>query len=324
MLTALGWSLAGLVALIAGAEILVRAGAALAARLGVPPIVIGLTVVAVGTSTPELAVGIDAAVRGNGSLAVGNIAGTNTANILLILGIAALIKPIPLRLQTLRIDLPVMVATALLLWHMASDGVLSWTDGMVLLAGGVAYTSYVVHSARNESRAVRRSFAEAYAPERRARERRDAVRESALLLLGLVVIVAAADWFVDGTVALARLWGVSDAFIGLTVVAIGTSSPELVTAVLSSFRGQRDIAIGNLLGSSVYNIVFILGATCLFPADGVAVAAELVEVDIPVMAAVALLCAPVFLSGSVVSRREGGIFVIAYLAYLGYLLAMRT
>lgn len=325
MIWALALCAAGLLVLVLGAELVTRGGGKLAGQLGVPPILIGLTVVAIGTSTPELAVGIDAAVRGAGALAVGNIAGTNTVNMLLILGLSAAIRPLALGMQTIRMDLPVMIVTALAMLVMASDGWLSRQDGGVLLLGGVAYTAAVIVSARREKRAVKVQFAKEYrVSAQRGRDQEAKVRSAAALLAGIAIIVIAADWLVDGAVELARIWGVSDAFIGLTIIAIGTSAPELVTTVLSTFRNQRDIAIGNLLGSSVYNILIILGVTALAPRGGIPVTPELMRIDIPVMALVAVACAPVFLSGRQVSRLEGGAFVGAYGLYLGYLLVART
>jgi cation:H+ antiporter len=325
MILAAGYCLVGLLVLILGAELLTRGGSALARQLGISPIVIGLTVVAVGTSVPELAVGIDAALQGNGSLAVGNIAGTNTVNLLLILGLSALIRPLALRIETIRMDLPAMIAAALAMFGMAHDGTLSRLDGGILVLAGIIYTAAVVRSAQQESRAVRVRFTRApRIPRSRLRARRDMLRNLAALITGIAIIVVGADWFVAGTVGLARLWEVSDTFIGLTIVAIGTSAPELVTTVLTTLKGERDIAIGNLLGSSVYNIFIILGLTCLLPAAGVPVSPELTQVDIPVMALVALVCVPVFLSGREVTRLEGGLFVTAYALYLGYLLLDRT
>lgn len=325
MIWAMALCAAGLLVLMLGAEMVTRGGGALAGQLGVPPILIGLTVVAVGTSTPELAVGIDAAVRGAGALAVGNIAGTNTINVLLILGLSAAMRPLALRMQTIRMDLPVMVLSALAMLVLALDRALSRLDGVLMLLCGVIYTTAVIFSARRESRAVRMRFAKEYrAPSRRRRDRRDRALSAATLLSGIVVIVVAADWLVDGAVGLARIWGVSDAFIGLTIVAIGTSAPELATTVLSTLRTEQDIAIGNLLGSSVYNVLFILGATAVVAPAGVPVTPELILVDIPVMAVAALACVPVFLSGRQVSRMEGGVLVGAYALYLGYLLLTRT
>ena len=315
----------GLTILIVGAELLTRGGAALARQMRVPPVVVGLTVVAIGTSTPELAVGIDAALIGNGPLAVANIAGTNTVNLLLILGLSALIHPLVLHSQTIRMDLPVMILAALMMLAMSLDGRLSRLDGAVLVGSGIVYTLLVVRSAARESRAVRVEFAKEYRqPKGSRRGGRSTVASAAALAGGIAVIVLGADIFVDAAVALARIWGVSDAFIGLTVVAIGTSAPELVTTVLSTLKRERDIAIGNLLGSSVYNIFAILGITCLVPAAGVPVTPELIWVDIPVMALVALVCAPVFVSGREVSRMEAAVFVASYLAYLAYLLMTRS
>ena len=325
MLAPIGLCLIGLAALVAGAELLTRGGSALAVRLGISPIIIGLTVVSIGTSAPELAVGIDAALQGNGAIAVGNIAGTNTVNILLILGISAIIEPLALRMQTLQIDLPAMIVAALLFWFLSFDGSLSREDGMVLMLAGSVYTFLIVRTARQESRATRHRFEQAHELAKKdVRDQGSAPSQVLALFSGIAIITLGAEFFVDGAVGLARLWNVSDAFIGLTVVAIGTSSPELVTTIVSSLRGHRDIAIGNLLGSSVYNIVFILGATCLLPAGGIPISPDLIRIDIPVMAAVALLCIPIFLSGRAISRTEGAAFVLAYLAYLAYLIGARA
>lgn len=316
------WSIAGFAALVVGAELLVRGGAALATRMGVSPLLIGLTIVAIGTSTPELAVGIDAALQGSGSLAVGNIAGTNTVNILLILGLSAALRPLAIRMQTLRIDLPVIVMASMALLAFAWDGLLSRTEGILLIAAGVAFTLVVIRVARRESIGVKREFAREFGPQHLPN--RQAALEVLMLVGGIAIIVIGAHWLVDGAVGLARLWGVSDAFIGLTIVAIGTSAPELVTTIISTIRDERDIAIGNLLGSSVYNILIILGVTCLLPPAGIVVSPQLIAVDIPVMLLVALACIPVFISGRVVSRREGALFVGAYAAYLAYLIVART
>lgn len=325
MLTALGQCLAGLVVMIAGAELMVRGGTWIAARLGISPIVIGLTVVAIGTSAPELAVGIDAVLHGNGDLAVGNIAGTNVVNILLILGLSAAIRALAISSETTRLHLPAIVAASFLLLFMAFDGSLSRIDGGILVGASLMYTAAVVYVSRRESRAVEPPFVN----DAEGRAGPPATRHSiaanlSFLVVGIVIIVAAADWLVEGSIDLARIWGVPVEFIGLTIIAIGTSSPELVTTIVSTLRNQRDIAIGNLLGSSAYNILFILGVTCLFPSSPVPVARSLIAVDIPVMTAVALLCIPVFYSNREVSRLEGVLFVSAYMAYLIYLIVTRT
>ncbi len=324
MVLALGLVAVGLVILIVGAEMIVRSGSAMAARLGISPLIIGLTFVAIGTSAPELGVGIEAAIQGQGSIAVGNIAGTNTVNILLILGLSAALRPLALHLQTLRLELPAIVAASVTLALVALDGQISRLEGFLLLALGGGFTWLVIRSAKRETPAVNREFATALGRRSLRNLSLRAAAEALLLGAGIAIIVMGANLLVDGAVALSRLWHVSDAFIGLTVVAIGTSAPELVTTIISTIRNNRDIAVGNLIGSSVYNILVVLGLTCVVPATPVAVDPDLIAVDIPVMIAVAMACVPVFYSGREVSRAEGILFVAAYLAYLAYLLVSRS
>ncbi|OBF32919.1 sodium:calcium antiporter [Mycobacterium sp. ACS1612] len=320
MLANVVWFLAGLAALIVGAALVVRGGARVAARFGVSPIVVGLTVVSIGTSMPELAVGVVAALEDNGALAVGNITGTNVVNLLLVLGLSALLVPLSLQIRTLRFELPVMAGAAALLWLLAADGVLSRFDGLVMALGAVVYTVAVVRAARRESQDVAAEFTEAYP---KAQSERTGLHVG-MTLVGIVVIVLGAERLVDAAVGMARGFGVSDALIGLTVVAIGTSAPELVTTVVSTVRGERDIAIGNLLGSSIYNILLILGVTSLVPAHGLTLPPEMVRIDIPIMVAVAIVCVPIFVSGRRVSRFEGGAMVCAYAAFLVFLLLTQT
>lgn len=303
---------------------IVRSGSNLAGRMGVSPLIIGLTFVALGTSAPELGVGIQAAVEGEGSLAVGNIAGTNIVNILLILGLSAALRPLSLHLQTLRRELPAIVIASLALGLLAFDGILSRADGTLLLALGLAFTWLVMRAARQESFATKRAFAAGLGVSGLKAVWAGAAGEALILSIGVAIIVGGAHLLVGGSVELSRLWGVSDAFIGLTVIAIGTSAPELVTTIVSTIRNNRDIAVGNLIGSSVYNILVILGITCIVPATPISVEQALISIDIPVMIAVALVCVPVFYSGRQVSRAEGFMFVIAYAAYLAYLIAART
>lgn len=323
MLIDAAWFLGGLAALVFGAEVMVRGGAEAAARLGISPILIGLTVVSIGTSLPELAVGVVAVQEGSGALAVGNIAGTNIVNLLLILGLSALILPLALEMRTLRFELPVIAGAAVLLLVLALDGTLSRLDGVLLLTGAIAYTVALIRMARRESRVVVDEYDEAYAPEK-ARHGRPTALYVAMMIGGIAVVVIGADWLVDGAVGIARGFGVSDALIGLTVVAIGTSAPELVTTLVSTVRGDRDIAIGNLLGSSIFNILLILGVTCIVATGGLQLPASLVRIDIPIMMAVALVCIPIFVTGRRVSRAEGGAMVAAYVVYLGFLLTAQT
>ncbi|MDP3701349.1 MAG: calcium/sodium antiporter [Hylemonella sp.] len=323
--------LGGLVVILVGAEVLLRGAARIAALLRIKPIIIGLTVVSVGTSTPELAVGIAAAVEDKGALAVGNIAGTNIVNILLILGLSALIRPLPLNLLSVRLDVPVMIATALVLLFMAWDGVLTRQEGGTLLFAAVIYTIALVYLSRQESPAMQREFGEEYAQGRQPvglvpseKPGWFAAWNSALLAAGIALCVLGAELLVASGSDLARAYGVSDAFIGLTIVAIGTSAPELATTLVGTLRNDRDVAIGNLIGSSTYNVLVILGITCLVPAGGVDVSREILWIDLPLAALVAIVCYPVFRSGQQVSRVEGGLFVTAYFIYLASLIWLRT
>lgn len=322
--TAVALLIAGLIALLAGAELLTRAGARVAAGLRIPPIVIGLTIVSIGTSAPELAVGVQAARSGVGDLAVGNIAGTNVVNLLLILGLSALIRPVVLHARTLRWDVPMMALTAIAFLGLTLDGRLTAADGAILLAIALVYSVLIVLASQRETALVLAEYAEENPPPRREF---GAVMllQLAALLAGVVVVVLGAEWLVRGAVVVAAQLGISDAVIGLTIVAIGTSAPELATSVVSTIRDRhRDIAVGNLVGSTVYNISLILGASALAGGDALTLEPPLVQVDIPIMTLAVLACVPVFVTGRRVSRVEGGLFVVAYLAYVAYLIAART
>lgn len=312
--------LAGLAALTGGAELVVRYGARLARRAGIPPMLVGLTVVSLGTSLPELAVGIDAVRSDASSMALGNIAGTNVVNLLLILGLSAAIQPIALEMQTLRLDLPAMALSGILLFVFCLDGTLTVVEGAVLVGLAILYTLLLIRQVRRENRPVIDEFATEYSAEQSG----NLALHLVLLVAGLAVIVIGADMLVRGAVAMALDFGVSEALIGLTVVAVGTSAPELATTIVSTIRGERDIAIGNLIGSSTYNLTFILGTSLLFASGPVGIDRELITVDLPVMVATALLCIPVFRTGRRVTRGEGVLFVLAYAAYLTYLLIART
>lgn len=318
--------LGGVAIVLFGAELLLSSATRIASMLGISPIVIGLTVVSIGTSAPELAVGITAAAEGKDSLAVGNIAGTNLLNILFILGLSAAIRPLPVHLQSIRLDVPVMIGSAVALILMSLDGVLSRLEGVMFLLAAILYTVELVRGSRRESAAARGEFAQEFgtAPVPADRRRFQFAGQSTLLVAGMALTVLGATLLVAGAVDIARAYGVSDAFIGLTIVAIGTSAPELVTTIVATYRGDRDVAIGNLIGSSIYNILVILGLTMVVAPGGVEVGGDVLWVDLPLGVIVAALCLPVFRSGQMVSRTEGVLAVAAYLAYLGMLVMFRT
>lgn len=315
------WILLGLAGLVGGAELIVRHGATLAARLGVPSILVGLTIVSLGTSAPELAVGIDAVRTGAGSLAVGNIAGTNVANLLLILGLSAAIRPLAIHRQTIRIDLPGMAIASVLLLVLCLDGQLTVLDGVVLVLAALIYIGLLIRTARREPPMVVAEYEAEYPHERPRHRIGDPILRLVLVVAGIALVVVGAEWLVRGSVDLASSLGVPDSLIGLTIIALGTSAPELATTVVATVRGDPDIAIGNLIGSSTFNLTAILGTSLLFAHQPVVLDPDLLRFALPVMVAVALVCIPVFITGRRVSRLEGALFVLAYLAYLTYLIA---
>lgn len=316
----------GLVVILIGAEMLLRSASTIAAMLGITPIIIGLTIVSVGTSAPELAVGITAVAEGKGPLAVGNIAGTNMVNLLLILGLSAAIRALPIRMQSIKLDAPAMIASATALLIMSLDGVLTRAEGALLLLAAAVYTVLLVRESRRESVVMKREFTQEFGAAAIPAGRRHVrfTTHSVLLIAGIALTVLGADLLVAGAVNLAQAYGVSDAFIGLTIVAIGTSAPELATTLVATFKNDRDVAIGNLIGSSIYNILVILGLTLLAAPQGVEVGRDVLLIDLPLAALVAAVCLPVFSSDGKVSRTEGAFFVAAYLAYLTTLVTLRS
>lgn len=303
--------LAGTALLIGGAEGLVRGAAGLAGRLGIPPLVVGLTVVAFGTSSPEVAVTVMSVVEGQGDLAFGNVVGSNIFNVLFILGLSALIVPLVVARRLWRIDVPVMIGVSLLGALAAADGEVSRLEGGVLLIGIVAYTVFLLRVAQRERAPVDVGAVPA---------RRDPlVYQVALIAGGLALLVLGSRWLVAGAVALARAFGISELVIGLTIVAAGTSLPEVASSVVAAVRGQRDIAVGNVIGSNVFNILMVLGLAAVVAPSGVPVAAAALRVDLPVMLAVALACLPIFFTGYRIDRWEGALFLALYAAYTAFL-----
>ena len=307
----------GLVLLVVGAELLVRGASRLAAALGISPLVIGLTIVAYGTSAPELAVSVQSSWAGQADVAVGNVVGSNIFNVLLILGLSALITPLVVAQQLVRWDVPLMIGVSGLLWALALDGRIGRLDGAVLFAGAVAYTVLAIRQSRRESAEVRAEYAQEYgeAPARSG----SLLLQIGLVAAGLVLLVLGSRWLVDGAVVIARVAGLSELIIGLTVVAAGTSLPEVATSVLASLRGERDIAVGNVVGSNLFNILTVLGLSGVIAPDGVPVADAALGFDIPVMTAVAVACLPIFFTGYLIARWEGALFLAYYVAYTGYL-----
>ncbi len=307
----------GLICLLFGAEALVRGASRLAAAFGVSSLVIGLTVVAFGTSAPELAVSVKSAIAGQAGIALGNVIGSNVFNVLFILGLSAIIIPLTVNQQLVRFDVPLMIFLSVLAMVISLDGVISRTDGLIFLAGLVSYIVFSIYQSRKETAAIKQEYESEFGVAEE--EKHHWLKNIGLVVVGLGLLVLGSRWFVEAAVTVARYLGVSEVVIGITIVAIGTSLPEVVTSVVAAVRGERDIAVGNVVGSNIFNIMGVLGfAGALSPA-GVQVAPQILYFDIPVMIAVAVVCLPIFFTGGVVSRTEGFLLFGYYIAYSAYI-----
>jgi len=313
----------GLIALIAGANLLVRGASTLAAVLGISPLVIGLTVVAFGTSAPEMAVSVQSAWSGKTDLAVGNVVGSNIFNVLFILGLSALIAPLVVAEQLVRKEVPIMIGASLLVLVLAQGGLISRVEGGILFALVVAYTVYLIGAARREGAAASADYEREYGAQARSRGGHLAL-QGALIVGGLVLLVLGSDWLVQAAVQTARLLGLSEVVIGLTIVAAGTSLPEVAASIAATLKGERDIAVGNVVGSNLFNLLAVLGLSSLISPSGLTVAPALISFDIPVMLAVAVACLPIFFSGYRIARWEGALFLSYYVCYAAYLLLSAT
>jgi len=306
--------IAGLGLLYLGAQILVKGGAALALRLGLNALVVGLTVIAYGTSSPEMVVSVSASLQDNGAIAIGNVVGSNICNIALILGVCALVSPLSASAQIIRREIPIMIGVAVLLAAMLWDEQLSRLEGGVLFAGIVVYTVLTVREARAETKGkAEQEYGEDFPAGSMG------LGKSVLLVVaGLGVLVVASQLFVGGAVVLAKSWGVTEAVIGLTVVAVGTSMPEFATSLVAAVRGHGDVAIGIVVGSNIFNVLGILGIAALInPID----TSGLSRVDLATMVVAALAMLPAARSGGVISRLEGAVLLFAYFGYTAWLVA---
>lgn len=315
--------IAGLVLLVAGAEVLVRGAAKLAAQFGIPPLIIGLTVVAFGTSAPETAVSVQAALDGSGDLAIGNVVGSNIFNVLFILGVTALIAPMIVSRQLIRLDVPIMIGASLLTFGLAWDGTLSKLDGAILFSGIIAYTAFLIISSRKDKGSADDEFTKEFGLNEPVKPHAWIIN-SALIVAGLVLLVTGSNLLVESAVTMARALGISELVIGLTVVAAGTSLPELATSVLAAIKGERDIAVGNIVGSNIFNLLCVLGLASLVSPQAITVAANALAFDFPVMIAVAVACLPIFFAGYRINRWEGLLFIAYYVAYTVYLVLSST
>ncbi len=309
--------IAGLALLLLGGELLVRGASRLALAMRVPRVVIGLSLVAFGTSAPEMAVSVLSSYKGQADIAVGNIVGSDIVNVLLILGLSAVVVPLSVSKRLVRIELPLMIATALLFFVIGYDGRLSRSDGLILIGILLIYIFWMALTARMDPVTAQELSTRNNGAPRGAWESTSLV---GLVCAGLAGLVVGSNWLIEGAVTLARIIGVSELIIGLTIVAAGTSLPELATSVIASARGERDIAVGNVVGSNIFNILSVIGISTVVSPNGLGVAPAVIRFDAPVMIAVSLACFPIFFSDFQIKRWEGVLFVGYYIFYVVYLI----
>ncbi len=309
--------IAGLVLLVLGAELLVRGASTIATMLGIPSLIVGLTIVAYGTSSPEMAVSIQSSFAGQADVALGNVVGSNIFNVLIILGISALIAPLMVANQLIRLDVPIMIGVSILTLMFAHDGTISRVDGTILFIGALVYTLFLIYEAKKQKN------------QESENDKSQAVVENnpknwliniALIGVGLVLLVQGSNWLVESSISIAKAIGVSDLVIGLTIIAAGTSLPELASSVVASLKGERDIAVGNVVGSNIFNILAVLGLSSAVSPEGIQVSSAALNFDIPVMIAVAISCFPIFYTGKSIARWEAILFLGYYAAYSIYLI----
>jgi len=311
--------LGGLALLIGGAEALVRGAGKLAISFGVSPLVVGLTVVAFGTSSPELAVSVQSAFNGKVDIAIGNVVGSNIFNVWFVLGACALIAPLMINRQIIRQEVPIMIAATLLLVGFMWNGDVSRVEAAIMFALLLGYTAFLVIQSRNEKKNTAAEDAEL---DLTSTWDRHWSMQVVLIAVGLFLLVQGSNWLVEAAIVFAKSMGVSELIIGLTIIAAGTSMPEVATSILATMRGQRDIAVGNVIGSSTFNILGVLGLTGIVAPTGLVVAPSILSFDMWVMLAVAVAAFPIFLTGRQIARWEGAIFLGYYVAYTTYLILM--
>ncbi len=322
MLTTSFLFIIGLVILVLGAEALVRGAAHLAATIGVSSLIIGLTIVAFGTSAPELAIGVRAAFMGEPDIVLGDIVGSNIFNILFVLGLTACIRPLTISRRLVRIDVPLMIGLSVILFLLALNGTIQRSDGLLLFGGILLYVAWsILQSRRVEPDSVP-EYAEVY--EYSSATRQPWYQHVLLVLVGGILLTLGSEWLVQGAVALAHYLGVSELVIGLTIVSIGTSLPEVATSVVALIRNKGDIAVGNVIGSNIFNILMVLGAVGILAPAGIQVADHALRFDIPIMVLVAVACLPIFFTGTTIKRWEGALLLGYYFVYTFYLILYAT
>jgi cation:H+ antiporter len=309
----------GIACLVGGAELLVKGAATIASRFGIAPVVIGLTVVAFGTSAPELAVSVSAAFGGNADVAFGNVVGSNIGNILLILGASAVVGGLAVQQRIIRFDIPLLIVVSVVAFVLSLDNTISRVDGVILFGGVIAYVAWLVRETRAERADIVEEYTQSVDSLEGATAQRPVWFNAALVVVGLCVLVIGSQLLVNAATDIAESAGISDLVIGLTVVAIGTSLPELATSILATVRGQRDIAVGNVIGSNLFNLMSVLGLTSIVSSDGIPVSDSSLRLDFPVMLAATVVLVPIVWNGFRIKRWEGLVLIGSYAAYVAYL-----
>lgn len=316
--------LLGMAIMVWGAELMVRGAARIASAVGISSLVVGLTVVAFGTSAPELSVSVASAYKGQVDLSIGNVVGSNIFNILVILGLSAIIIPLTVAQQLVRFDIPLMIGSAFVLYGLSWDGMISRLDGAILAGGVISYTVFLIRHSRKESNEKVKAEYEEEFGEEKDNSGSGWLKNIGLMLLGIAGLVFGSGWLVDSSVEIARHFGVSELVIGLTVIAVGTSLPEVATSIVAACKGERDIAVGNVVGSNIFNMLCVLGFSSVASPAGIEVSKAALVFDLPVMIGVCLASFPIFLSGNRVSRGEGIFLFSSYIAYTVYLVMNAT
>ncbi len=313
----------GLGLLVVGAEALIKGATHLAATIGVSPLIIGLTIVALGTSAPELAIGVQAALMGEPDIVLGDVVGSNIFNILFVLGLTACIHPLPISRRLVQVDVPLMIGLSIILFLMALNGTIQRSDGLLLFGGILLYVAWSIRQSQHVGEGRMAEYAEAYQVGS-SLIRQPWYRHVVLVVVGGILLALGSEWLVRGATALAYYLGVSELIIGLTVVSIGTSLPEIATSIVALIRNKRDIAIGNVIGSNIYNILMVLGAAGILAPAGIQVADHALRFDIPIMVLVAVACLPIFFMGTTIKRWEGALLLSYYFVYTVYLILYAT
>ncbi len=319
VLTIVGF-IGGLALLVVGANLLVKGSSGIARRFGISSLVIGLTVVAYGTSSPEMAVSVAGAAGDNPGVALGNVLGSTVANVLLILGISALFGPMLVQRRLIRIEVPIMVGLVVVTYFLAWNEVIGRVEGVLLFLLAIAYTVFTIRTSRKDPEEQ-----EAVAGREESPKRQHGIGLNIVFaLIGLGTLVGGSQLMVNSAVDIASALGLSDVIIGLTVVAVGTSLPEIATSIAAAIKGDRDLAVGNVVGSNIFNMTAVLGLSGMAASNGLPVPESMLSFDFPVMLAVCIACLPIFFTGHVIMRWEGVVFLAYYAAYVAYLVLSST